>query len=64
MSARRESRALRAAENFRRKECFCGNQIPKLYAMAWCDACLDEFNAGDEEMRLFIRRKEVARGAA
>lgn len=59
-----EARALRAAENFRLRECFCGRPLPKKFGMAWCDDCLREFNAGDESIRMFIRRKEVGRGVA
>lgn len=57
-----EARALRAAEDFRTKTCFCGKPLPERFGMAWCDDCLIEFAASPETHRMFIRRKEVARG--
>ena len=59
---RLESRLLRANEDWVTRTCFCGNPLPKVFSMAWCDDCLNEVRETGEDLRVFIRRKEVARG--
>lgn len=42
--------------------CFCGNPIPILGSVVWCDSCIAEFlGQHAEDMDAFIARKKAER---